>query len=200
MRRAIFSWLGVLLFLLCVERAEGFPLQGGLTPDDDSADDDSADDEIPGVPLLRDDDGDGYCEQPRCADASLPGDCDDLDPHRWPGAPEIPYDAIDQDCDGKDLMDVDADGFRSTRAGGDDCDDHDPTVHPGDHGDADGDSVDDDCDGVDDEDTPPEDPFACALGGEGSRVDGRRGGAALTMLTGLMLVGIRRRGRRNRRG
>src|SRR3990167_776653 len=34
-------------------------------------------------------------------------ECDDFDPTVYPGAPEIPYDGVDQNCDGLDLTDVD---------------------------------------------------------------------------------------------
>ncbi|MEZ4240421.1 MAG: Ig-like domain-containing protein [Myxococcota bacterium] len=43
---------------------------------------------------------------------------------------EIPYDDIDQDCDGADLVDVDGDGAAAVQAGGDDCDDDDPGIGP----------------------------------------------------------------------
>ncbi|MEK6922418.1 MAG: putative metal-binding motif-containing protein, partial [Nanoarchaeota archaeon] len=38
-------------------------------------------------------------------------DCDDHNADIYPGADEVPYDGIDQDCDGFDLLDVDEDGY-----------------------------------------------------------------------------------------
>jgi len=72
-------------------------------------------------------------------------DCDDTDPDIRPGATEIWYDGVDQDCDGRD---DDADGDSFPRA--DDCDDHDARVYPGASDIVDG--IDEDCDGVMDED------------------------------------------------
>jgi hypothetical protein len=68
------------------------------------------------------------------------GDCDDYDDAIHPGATEIFYDGIDQDCDDNDL-DQDLDGFDV----GDDCNDVDAAVNP----DAEElcNDVDDDCDG-----------------------------------------------------
>ncbi|MBN1386592.1 hypothetical protein JW968_06505, partial [Candidatus Woesearchaeota archaeon] len=49
----------------------------------------------------------------------------------YPGAPEIPYDGIDQDCDGADLTDADNDGYEAAIVGGTDCDDNNADVNPG---------------------------------------------------------------------
>ena len=63
-------------------------------------------------------------------------------------ATEVPYDGVDQDRDGSDLVDVDRDGWAGVLAGGPDCNDSDPTVRP-DAWDRYGDRVDRDCDGWD---------------------------------------------------
>ncbi len=66
-------------------------------------------------------------------------------------AEEIPYDGLDQDCDGADLSDVDGDGYDASQAGGLDCDDSNAEVNP--QGDEICDYLDNDCDGLtDDED------------------------------------------------
>jgi predicted outer membrane repeat protein len=57
-------------------------------------------------------------------------DCNDGDASIYPGATEIPYDGIDQDCDGLDLKDVDLDGYESEVVGGVDCNDNDNTINP----------------------------------------------------------------------
>lgn len=57
-------------------------------------------------------------------------DCNDKDAGINPDAEEIPYDGIDQDCDGKDLTDIDGDGFDSYEAGGQDCNDYDASINP----------------------------------------------------------------------
>jgi len=64
------------------------------------------------------------------------GDCDDGDPTVFPDAPEA-CDGIDNDCDEvvDEGLDADGDGHLRLHAGlcpnGDDCDDHDDTVHAG---------------------------------------------------------------------
>lgn len=70
--------------------------------------------EYPGA----DNDGDGWGD---C-------DCDDNDPNINPGATEIPYDGIDNDCDAGTLDDdLDGDGYPLAQ----DCDDNNPDVYPG---------------------------------------------------------------------
>ena len=90
-------------------------------------------------------------------------DCDDGDASVNPDAEEVPYDGLDQDCDGEDLVDVDGDGFEGGEDG-DDCDDEDAAVYPG-ADDAWYDGVDSDCAGNDDFDAD-EDGFAATPEGE----------------------------------
>lgn len=93
--------------------------------------------------LYFDDDGDGLTE--------LGGDCDDSSALPTYPVAEIPYDGLDQDCDGLDLTDQDGDGVSAQDAGGTDCDDFDPSTQPFAAEVADG--VDQDCDGLIDDGT-----------------------------------------------
>ncbi len=80
-------------------------------------------------------DEDGYydadCERPDdCTDCPPADDCDDSDAAVNPGAEEIPYDGIDNDCDGEDVVDADGDGYADSSVdGGTDCDDSDASVN-----------------------------------------------------------------------
>ena len=107
------------------------------------------------TPVVPDLDGDGYTEEA--------GDCDDTDPAVHPGAEETPYDGVDQDCSGADLVDVDQDGAVAEDAGGDDCDDGNPGIHPGAEEVA-CDEVDQDCSGGDLTDVDGDDYSGCADG------------------------------------
>ncbi len=90
------------------------------------------------IPADADADADGY-------DAT--DDCDDGDATVHPGADEVAYDGVDNDCDPSTADDdLDGDGFLSSV----DCDDDDPDLHPG--VDELCNDVDDDCDGSVDED------------------------------------------------
>ncbi len=89
-----------------------------------------------------DDDGDGYCEQPPCINASnsVP-DCDDTMPSVNPAASEAPN-GIDEDCDGTIdegtvVYDDDGDGYCeappcvNTANTDSDCNDGDYSINPG---------------------------------------------------------------------
>ena len=91
-------------------------------------------------PATLDQDEDGF--------SVLGGDCNDDDAGIYPGALEVAYDGVDQDCDGMDLTDVDGDGYDGEAVGGPDCDDEDASVNPGESEVA-YDGVDQDCDGMD---------------------------------------------------
>ncbi len=77
-------------------------------------------------------------------------DCDDSNPDVHPGATEIWYDGIDENCDGKDDYDQDGDGLDSALYGGTDCDDTNASIGAG--GPETQNGIDDDCDGLVDED------------------------------------------------
>jgi hypothetical protein len=119
--------------------------------DDDVVDDTASD-------WYADTDGDGYgdAESTRqvCdSDASVTGfvddstDCNDGDGTISPGAVEIWYDGIDQDCGEDNDFDADGDGYDSDAHSGDDCNDEDPLAYTGATEVCD-DGSDNDCDGV----------------------------------------------------
>lgn len=122
--------------------------------------DDSCNGEVDeGVQLTfyLDADGDTYgdatstqqaCEAPT-GYSSTAGDCNDSNAQINPAASEVPYDGIDQSCDGLDLNDVDQDGYAAVGTpDGTDCNDADPSIHPN-LEDIPYNGVDENCDGTD---------------------------------------------------
>ncbi len=166
-------WLILVLgLMLAVWGCDG----GGVMLDDDTADDDDTGDDDTGDDDTGDDDtvdpndmdGDGYSVDD--------GDCDDLDPGAYPGAEEIPYDGIDQDCNGSDVTDVDGDGYDADWFGGEDCNDSDGTISPA-MTEICGDGVDRDCTGSPDDGTTDADgdgyiDWACTDGTDCDDSDG----------------------------
>ena len=130
----------------------------GIDDDCDGTVDES--DALDALDWYRDSDGDGYgditdieraCNEP-AGYTDDDTDCDDSEATVYPGATEVPYDGIDQDCDGADLTDVDGDGYDwDGVSGGTDCDDTDASINPGATELPDG--KDQDCDGTTDEGT-----------------------------------------------
>ncbi|RME26305.1 MAG: hypothetical protein D6798_06980, partial [Deltaproteobacteria bacterium] len=122
--------------------------------------------------FYEDADGDGYgnpdsttlaCEgSARWVDDA--SDCDDTDGDVHPGATEIAYDGIDNDCTDGDLTDVDGDGEDSEAVGGGDCDDADPAIHSG-ATETWYDGVDQDCSGGSDYDADADGDDSDAYGG-----------------------------------
>jgi len=126
---------------------------------------------------LNDLDGDGFFSNQ---------DCDDTNASIFPGAVEIWYDGIDQNCDGND-SDQDGDGFDASAVDGNDCNDEDPKIAPG-RPDFPGDGIDSDCDGRD-----PQSWF----GGGGCTTPSTQPGLLFGGLTFLLLGGRMRQRRAN---
>ncbi|MEC7948231.1 MAG: putative metal-binding motif-containing protein, partial [Myxococcota bacterium] len=99
----------------------------------DKADDDAGG----GDPADTDGDTDGRPECEPDVDADCDGvpddeDCAPEDARTYPGATELPYDGVDNDCAGDgDLTDVDGDGYDGPVGVGPDCNDNNPDVYPG---------------------------------------------------------------------
>lgn len=99
-------------------------------------DNDGDEDVFAALYLQPDGDGDGWVIQAGVPWAARYGDCNDRDPAIHPGVKEV-QNGKDDNCDGvadegtagaADVSDSDGDGV-TVKAG--DCDDHDPTSHPG---------------------------------------------------------------------
>jgi len=92
---------------------------GDPTGDDNDPPEDTVD---TGEPQPLDSDGDGWPDDDDCVpdDATV-----------YPGAAEVWYDGVDQDCLGDSDYDQDHDGFLAAEIGGDDCLDTRADVYPG---------------------------------------------------------------------
>ncbi len=106
-----------------------------------------------------DEDGDEFTG-PQCGGS----DCDDRDASVNPGATEVWYDGVDQDCADDDDDDADGDGFASSSSGGGDCDDSEAGISPA-ATEIWYDGVDQDCDGANDYDADGDGFESDAYGG-----------------------------------
>ena len=127
-----------------------------------------------------DQDGDGFESKvfndsydPDCDPSSTTcgGDCQDVDPSINPGATDVWYDGVDQDCSGGSDFDQDGDGYRSAEYGWNDCDDMDVEVNPSSTEQFNG--KDDDCNGMVDDDASAEEANIIAIGGRDDRAAGK---------------------------
>jgi len=120
--------------------------------------------------VVADGDGDGFDRLEAGGE-----DCDDSDPAINPGAEEVFYDGVDQNCDGLNDYDQDMDGYEADyfnadpTTGGGDCNDVIDWIHPG-ATDEWYDGVDSDCDGASDWDADG-DGYSSAALGKGSDCD-----------------------------
>lgn len=134
--------------------------------------------------MPTDEDQDGF---------STPSDCDDQDASIYPGATEIPYNGLDEDCDEADLTDVDGDGWDGEEAGGEDCADVNDQIHP-EAAEICENRVDEDCDGTADDGCTaawdPNDPgglaWTCATAAPGPSV-------AVPLVLALLAVRVLKR-------
>lgn len=90
-------------------------------PEIDDNEDNDCDGQVDENLDTTDDDKDGYSE--------ATGDCNDTRKDVHPGAIEIPYNGIDEDCSGADETDVDGDSYPG--GGGSDCNDEVSSINPG---------------------------------------------------------------------